>query len=139
VQTASEAPRAAAEVIGELRRTLSDSLVRDNTALDERNRLMATLGSLLDAVNHASTEQRAAIDALVNTTTEVLERAGTRFAERVEAESRTLQAVADQVTGGAAYYVAQAREIVDLTLGSQQQIFQDLQRLAKAPVEADAA
>jgi hypothetical protein len=185
VQTASEAPRAAAEVIGELRRTLSDSLVRDNTALDERNRLMATLGSLLDAVNHASTEQRAAIDALVNTTTEVLERAGTRFAERVEAESRTLQAVADQVTGSAAevaslgegfglavdlfsrsseqltaqlqriegalghslarsdeqlaYYVAQAREIVDLTLGSQQQIFQDLQRLAKAPVEADAA
>ena len=52
-------------MIGELRQALGDSLVRDNAALDERNRLLATLGGLLDAVNHASTEQRAAIDALV--------------------------------------------------------------------------
>ena len=179
VQTASDAPRAAAAVMVELRQALSDSLVRDNAALDERNRLMGTLGGLLDAVNHASTEQRAAIDALVHATTEVLDRAGTRFAETVEAESHTLQAVAAQVTGSAAevaslgegfgvavqsfnsaseqltaqlqriegalshsmarsdeqlaYYVAQAREIVDLTLGSQKQIVEDLQQLAKVP------
>ncbi|KQV98388.1 DUF802 domain-containing protein [Rhizobacter sp. Root1221] len=185
VQAASEAPRAAAEVIGELRHALSDSLVRDNAALDERNRLMATLAGLLDAVNHASTEQRAAIDTLVNTTTDVLDRVGARFADTVAAESRTLQTVAAQVTGGAAevaslgegfglavqlfsrsseqmiaqleriesalghtmarsdeqlaYYVAQAREIVDLTLGSQKQIFEDLQQLTRVPVEADPA
>jgi hypothetical protein len=184
VQAASEAPRAAAEVIGELRTALSDSLVRDNAALDERNRLMSTLSGLLDAVNHASTEQRTAIDALVATTTDVLERAGTRFAESVEAESRALQAVSGQVTGSAAevanlgegfgvavqqfsrasedlmaqlqriegalshsmarsdeqlaYYVAQAREIVDLTLGSHQQIFEGLQSRAKA-AEAESA
>jgi len=184
VETASEAPRAAAEVIGELRRALSDSLVRDNAALDERNRLMATLGSLLDAVNYASTEQRAAIDALVHATTDVLDRTGTRFAETVAAESRTLQTVAAQVTGSAAevaslgegfgvgvqlfsraseqllaqlqrieaalghsmarsdeqlaYYVAQAREIIDLTLGSQKQIVEDLQQLARAPSGAPA-
>ncbi|MES1163288.1 MAG: hypothetical protein ABUL50_09530, partial [Rhizobacter sp.] len=30
-----------------------------------------------------------------------------------------------------AYYVAQAREIIDLTLGSQRQIVEDLQNLAK--------
>ena len=165
-------------------RDRSDSLVRDNAALDERNRLMATLSGLLDAVNHASTEQRAAIDALVATTTDVLERAGTRFAEIVETESRALQAVSEQVTGRAAevanlgegfgvavqqfsrasedlmaqlqriegalshtmarsdeqlaYYVAQAREIVDLTLGSHQQIFEGLQSRAKAP-EAESA
>jgi len=182
VQTASEAPRAAAEVIGELRRALSDSLVRDNAALDERVRLMGTLDSLLDAVNHASTEQRAAIDALVHATSEVLDRVGARFAETVESESRTLQTVAVQVTSSAAevaslgegfgvavqlfsgaseqlttqlqrietalghsmarsdeqlaYYVAQAREIIDLTLGSQKQIVEDLQQLAKAPAGA---
>jgi hypothetical protein len=185
VQTASEAPRAAAEVIGELRRALSDSLVRDNAMLDERNRLMGTLSGLLDAVNHASTEQRAAIDALVHTTTDVLDRVGGRFAETVEAESRTLQSVAAQVTGSAAevaslgegfglavqlfsraseqltaqlqrieaalghsmarsdeqlaYYVAQAREIIDLTLGSQKQIVEDLQQLARTPAGVDAA
>jgi len=44
-----------------------------------------------------------------------------------------------------AYYVAQAREIIDLTLGSQKQIVEDLQKLARvpantgAPAEADAA
>lgn len=182
VQTASEAPRAAAEVVGELRQALSDSLVRDNAALDERIRLMGTLDGLLDAVNHASTEQRAAIDALVHATTEVLDRVGARFAETVESESRTLQTVTAQVAGSAAevaslgegfgvavqlfsgaseqlmtqlqrietalshsmarsdeqlaYYVAQAREIVDLTLGSQKQIVEDLQQLAKAPADA---
>jgi hypothetical protein len=182
VQAASQAPRAAAEVIGELRQALSESLVRDNAALDERNRLMATLGSLLEAVNHASTEQRAAIDALVQATTEVLGRAGERFAETVDAESHTLRAVAEQVSGSAvevaslgegfgaavqlfshsseqlmaqlqrieaalghsmarsdeqlAYYVAQAREIVDLTLGSQKQFFDGLQQRAHAEAEA---
>jgi hypothetical protein len=38
-----------------------------------------------------------------------------------------------------AYYVAQAREIIDLTLGSQKQIVEDLQQLARAPAEAAAA
>ena len=177
VEAAAAAPRAAAQVIGELRSALSGSLLRDNAALDERNRLMATLGGLLDAVNHASTEQRGAIDALVHATTDVLDRVGARFAHTVEAESRTLQSVAAQVTGSAAevaslgegfglavqlfsraseqlmaqlqriesalghsmarsdeqlaYYVAQAREIIDLTLGSQKQIVDDLQQLAK--------
>jgi hypothetical protein len=70
--------------------------------LDERQHLLGTLGSLLDAVNHASTEQRSAIDALVQASTDVLDRVGTRFAQSVETESRTLQAVAAQVTGSAA-------------------------------------
>lgn len=189
VQSAAEAPRAAAEVIGELRGALSDSLVRDNAALEERNRLLATLSGLLDAVNHASTEQRAAIDALVSGTTDVIDRVGARFHETVAAESRTLEQVAAQVTVGAAevaslgegfgtavdlfsrsserlmaqlervegalgqslarsdeqlaYYVAQAREIVDLTLGSHQKIVDDLRRVGRAvhdaAAEADAA
>ena len=94
VQAAAAAPRAAAEVIGELRHALSASLVRDNAVLEERRHLLGTLGGLLDAVNHASTEQRSAIDALVQTTAGVLDRVGARFAQSVEAESRTLQAVA---------------------------------------------
>ncbi len=184
VQAAAAAPRAAAEVIGELRHALSASLVRDNAVLDERQHLLGTLGGLLDAVNHASSEQRCAIDALVQATSDVLDRVGARFAQSVEAESRTLQAVATQVTGSAAevaslaagfglavqtfsraseqlmaqlqriesalghsmarsdeqlaYYVAQAREIVDLTLGSQKQIVEDLQQLGQAAATAPA-
>ncbi|HLX02760.1 MAG TPA: DUF802 domain-containing protein, partial [Trinickia sp.] len=79
VQAASEAPRAAAEVVAELRQKLSESMARDTAMLAERARLLETLETLLDAVNHASTEQRSAVDALVATSADLLERVGTRF------------------------------------------------------------
>lgn len=182
LQAASEAPRAAAEVIVELRQKLSDSVARDNTLLDERARILGTLGSLLDTVQQAATEQRGAIDALVGSSAALLDRVGTRFGEQVDAQTDKLAAVAAQVTGSAvevaslgdafglavelfgqsndklvnqlqridsalgkslarsdeqlAYYVAQAREVIDLSLLSQKQIIEDLQRLSgkAAPV-----
>ncbi|CAE6761795.1 DUF802 domain-containing protein [Paraburkholderia nemoris] len=187
VQAASEAPKAAAEVVAELRQKLSDSMVRDTAMLDERSRLLATLETLLDAVNHASTEQRTAVDALVATSADLLDRVGTRFTDKVELETGKLGAVAAQVTGSAvevaslgeafgaavqvfgesnttlvahlqrieaaldkslarsdeqlAYYVAQAREVIDLSMMSQKQIVEDLQHLAgkRASVGAEAA
>ncbi|MGX7000133.1 DUF802 domain-containing protein [Caballeronia sp. KNU42] len=187
VQAASEAPKAAAEVVAELRQKLSDSMVRDTAMLEERSRLLATLETLLDAVNHASTEQRSAVDALVATSAGLLEHVGTQFADKVEAETAKLGAVAAQVTGSAvevaslgeafgmavqvfgdsneklvthlqriesaldkslarsdeqlAYYVAQAREVIDLSMMSQKQIVEDLQQLAgrRASAGAEAA
>jgi hypothetical protein len=176
VQAASEAPRAAAEVISELRRKLEDSMARDNTMLDERARILDTLGTLLEGVNRAAGEQRGAIDALVSSSAEVLERVGDRFQQRVRADAGALVDVAAQVAGGAAevaslgeafgfavqlfsesndklaahleridvslnaqmarsdeqlaYYVAQAREVIDLSILSQKQIIEELQRLA---------
>ncbi|AOJ98054.1 DUF802 domain-containing protein [Burkholderia vietnamiensis] len=176
VQAASEAPKAAADVVAELRQRLSDSMVRDTAMLDERSRLLATLETLLGAVNHASTEQRTAIDALVSTSADLLERVGARFNDAVDAETRKLDSVAAQVTAGAVevaslgdafgaavqvfgesndkllshlqrieaalekslarsdeqleYYVAQAREVIDLSMMSQKQIVEDLQQIA---------
>jgi hypothetical protein len=187
VQAASEAPKAAAEVVAELRQKLSESMARDTAMLEERSRLLATLETLLDAVNHASTEQRSAVDALVTTTADLLDRVGTQFADKVELETGKLGTVAAQVTGSAvevaslgdafgvavhvfgesndklvahlqrieaaldkslarsdeqlAYYVAQAREVIDLSMMSQKQIVEDLQRLAgqRASAGAEAA
>ncbi len=182
VQAASEAPRAAAEIISELRQKLSDSMARDNTMLDERARILETLGTLLDGVNQAAREQRGAIDSLVSTSADVLERVGARFGEQVSAEAGKLADVAAQVTGSAAevaslgeafgfavqlfsesndklgahleridgalgaqmsrsdeqlaYYVAQAREVIDLSILSQKQIIEELQRLAGRQAEA---
>ncbi|MCA3846539.1 MAG: DUF802 domain-containing protein [Burkholderia sp.] len=184
VQAASEAPKAAADVVAELRQRLSDSMVRDTATLEERSRLLATLETLLGAVNHASTEQRTAIDALVSTSADLLDRVGARFNDTVDAETRKLDSVAAQVTAGAVevaslgdafgtavqvfgesndkllthlqrieaalekslarsdeqleYYVAQAREVIDLSVMSQKQIVEDLQHLAgrRAPVGA---
>ncbi|CAN0627849.1 conserved membrane protein of unknown function [Burkholderia multivorans] len=184
VQAASEAPKAAAEVIAELRQRLSDSMVRDTAMLEERSRLLATLETLLDAVNHASSEQRGAIDALVATSADLLDRVGARFNDKVDAETEKLDAVAAQVTASAvevaslgdafglavqsfgqsndmlmtqlqrieaaldkslarsdeqlAYYVAQAREVIDLSMMSQKQIVEDLQQLADQRASAGA-
>ena len=90
MQTAAEAPRVAAEVMGQLRQQLSDSMARDNTLLDERSRIMGTLGSLLDTINLAATEQRGAIDALVASSAELMQRASTQFSAQIEAESGKL-------------------------------------------------
>jgi len=176
METAAEAPRAAAEVIGQLRQELSASMARDNALLEERSRIMETLGGLLDAINHASKEQRGAIDALVDSSANLLDRVGTQFAQRIEAESSRMVDVAAQITGGAvevaslgeafglavqlfsesneklmaalqriestlgksmtrsdeqlAYYVAQAREIIDLSILSQKRVVDDLQQYA---------
>ena len=185
VAAASEAPRAAADVIAELRQKLSDSMARDNTLLDERARMLDTLGTLLDGVNRAATEQRGAIDALVASSASMLERVGERFNQQIDAEAGKLAEVAAQVTGSAAdvaslgeafgaavqsfsessqqlgaqlqriegalsasmsrsdeqlaYYVAQAREVIDLSILSQKQIIDDLQRLShRAAAEATA-
>ena len=175
MHTAAEAPRVAAEVIGELREALSASIARDNAALDERNRIMETLRGLLDAINHASTEQRQAIDALVASSASALQRAAAGFEQRMDTEATRLADTAGEVAGGAvevaslaegfglavqlfsesndklmvslqriegalekamtrsdeqlAYYVAQARELIDLSLMSQQQIVGDLQQM----------
>lgn len=177
VDAASEAPKAAAEIVAELRQKLSDSMVRDTAMLDERSRLLATLETLLDAVNHASTEQRVAVDALVTTSADLLERVSTRFTDHIESETGKLEVVGAQVSASAAdvaslgeafgtgvqlfgqsnealmerlaviataldnslarsdeqlaYYVAQAREVVDLSMLSQKQIIEEMQQLAR--------
>ena len=182
VEAASEAPRAAAEVVAELRQQLSVSMARDNAMLEERSRLLETMGTLLDAVNHASTEQRAAIDARVAGSADVLERVGSRFTEQLDAETSRMNDAAAQLTGSAAevaslgeafgeavqlfshsndklmaqlqriegalgkslarsdeqlaYYVAQAREVIDLSIMSQKQIVEDLQQFAGRPALA---
>lgn len=175
IETASEAPRAAAEVIGKLRQEVSSSVARDNELLQERSRIMETLSGLLDSINHASVEQRAVIDALVASSAVALGQAGSQFAEKVGAEADKLADIAANVTGSAvevsalsesfgfavqsfndaneklianlqriesamdksmarsdeqlAYYVAQAREIIDLSVMSQKQVFEGLRQL----------
>jgi hypothetical protein len=90
IETASVAPQAAADVIGQLRQEISVSVARDNALLDERTRILATLSELLDAINHASTEQRGVIDALVSSSTATLNQASSQFIDHVSKESSKL-------------------------------------------------
>jgi hypothetical protein len=174
IETASEAPKAAAEVMGQMRQEISISVARDNALLDERTRILGTLSTLLDAINLASGQQRGVIDTLVNTSQETLGRATEQFQAHVATETDKLGGIADQVRASAAdvaslgetlgfvvrsfsdtnnklmdhlqriehalaqsmtrsdeqlaYYVAQARELIELSVGSQKDVLDALQQ-----------
>ncbi|HEY9571940.1 MAG TPA: hypothetical protein VIR76_02320, partial [Pusillimonas sp.] len=176
VQAASEAPKAAADLVTEVRQVFSESMARDNAMLEERKRLLETVEALLTAVNHASSEQRAAVDSMIEGSADMLDRVGTRFTEKIQTETGRLTDISAQVTGGAievaslseafgtavqlfsqsntalmeqlqgieatlsksiarsdeqlAYYVAQAKEVIDLSVMSQKQIIEELQHMA---------
>ena len=187
IHTAAEAPRAAAEVISQLRQEITNSAARDNDLLEERSRILETLNSLLASIRHASVEQREVIDALVASSAVALQQAGSDFSDKLGAEASKLADVAAQVSGSAvevsslsdafgfavrsfaeandklignlqriegamdksllrsdeqlAYYVAQAREIIDLSISSQKQVMDELRRLplAQAPQAEEIA
>lgn len=178
LETAAEAPKAAAEVIAQLRWETTQLSERDNLALQERTTLMNNIGTLLQTVQQATGEQRAAIESLVSSASAVLDQVGRQFADTVGAQAHRAEDVAAQVSGSAielaslgeafghgvqlfaatnekligslqrieeavgqsmvrsdeqlAYYVAQAREVIDLSISSQQGIVDDLHRLRTA-------
>lgn len=179
VATASEAPRAAAEVIARLREEMSTLAERDNAALAERERLMARLDTLLGGVREATESQRAAVEQLVGSAAQVFEQIGRRFAETVGTQAeraerlgarmdaavadlaalgeslrtsvaefgaantrladglaRVEQAIAESLARSdeqLAYYVAQAREVIDLSITAQQGVLEDLRELRRQP------
>ncbi|WP_137892767.1 DUF802 domain-containing protein [Ramlibacter sp. 2FC] len=175
LQTAAEVPQAAAEVIAQLRGEMTRLTERDNLALEERQALMERIGALLQTLNQASAEQRAAIESLVASATTVLDQAGSQLSQTLDAQAGRAADMAAHVAGSAvelsslgesfghgvqlfsagneklveslqrvensidrsmarsdeqlAYYVAQARELIDLSIASQQGIVEDLRRL----------
>ena len=186
IQTASETPRAAAEVIGQLRHEISNNIERDNSLLEERGRLMAELTTLSQALENASAGQREAIEGLVTSSSEMLQSVGAQFTDQVGAELSKMSDVADTFAGSASqmsslgdafglaiqlfnesnsslidnlsrieaamdnstarsdeqmgYYVAQAREIIDQSMLSQRELFEEMRQLGEAreltPAEA---
>jgi hypothetical protein len=175
LQTASDVPQAAAEVITQLRQEMAHLSERDNIALAERTTMAEQVATLLHSVNETAVQQRAAIDALVRSAAQVLEQAGQQFVQSLGAQSGKVDEVAAHVVASAvelaslgesfshgvglfsasneklmeslhgiegaisqsmsrsdeqlAYYVAQAREVIDLSISAQQGIVQDLRRL----------
>jgi hypothetical protein len=143
MQVASEAPRAAAEVVAELRQTHSEGMVRDNATLEERSRTLGALRHVLDAVD-AQTGKMATVTAQITGSAVEVASLGESFGlavqlfsesnrqlgtqlERIEVALGKSAARSDEQL---AYYVAQAREVIDLSILSQKQIVEDLQRLS---------
>ena len=184
MQTASEVPQAAAQVIAQLRQEMAQLTEQGNVALQERNGLVEKITTLLQGLNQASSEQREAIESLVTSATQVLDQASSQFAQALQAQAGQSADVAAHLTGSAvelsslgesfghgvqlfsasndklldslariegsikqstarsdeqlAYYVAQAREVIDLSISSQQGIVEDLRRLHREAADVRA-
>ncbi|HYF44182.1 MAG TPA: hypothetical protein VEA35_17280 [Ramlibacter sp.] len=157
LQTAAEVPQAAAGVIGQLREEMSRVAERDNLALQERTVLLERLGALVASLEQAAGEQKAAVASMVGSASSMLDQAaaqvavgaselsavGQSFGESVrlfsashEKLSETLQRVEASLVKSTArsdeqlaYYVAQAREVIDLSLASQEGLIESLRQL----------
>jgi hypothetical protein len=177
IETASETPRAAAEVIGHLKREISNNIERDNQLLEERAQIMKDLKTLSGSLFEASTSQAEVVEKLVNTSTRMLEDVSEQFSGHVQGGVEKIAAISDSFALSAtemsslgeafnlavqlfndsnqqlienlnriegamsqtsersdeqlAYYVAQAREVIDHSIQSQSQLFEKLSQLSQ--------
>ncbi len=173
METASDAPKAAAEVIAQLRGEISKNIERDNALLDERQQTLSQMEKLSASLEENARLQREAVEAMLQGSTENLSALANKFEERVAQESSTLgehvanfsastaelSTLGEVFTGAVhqfgeansqliarleqienvltsagqrsdeqmAYYIAQAREIIDHNLLTQQELLERLQ------------
>ncbi len=175
IETASQAPRAAAEVIEHLRGEISKNIERDNGLLSERRDVLVELNTLSESIQQTAEGQQKAIETLVSQSTDKLDDIGNQFNQQVSEESSKLSDMVALFAGSSAelsslgeafgvavelfrdsnnsmldnlnriesslneagsrgdeqlaYYVAQAREIIDQSVASQQQMLDGLRQL----------
>lgn len=176
IQTASETPRAAAEVIAQLRAEVGNNIERDNQLLVERKGVMEELTALAGSLERSTSAQQEAVETLVSSAATTLQEVSAGFGDHVMAEVSNISGASAYVAGSAtelaslgeafglavqlfnnsnetmiehlsrvgesmdrssarsdeqmAYYVAQAREIIDQSMLSQREIVEDLRRLS---------
>ena len=176
IEIASETPRAAAEVIGQLRQEISNNIERDNKLLEERTQLLSKLDAASETYIQTSADQRDAIEKLVEFSAQRLNGISEQFSSNVVNEIDKVSELTDHFSVSAAeiaslgeaftlavglfnesnsklidslgqiehslkdsntrsneqlgYYVAQAREVIDYSVLSQKEIFDELRQLS---------
>jgi hypothetical protein len=175
IELASETPRAAAEVIDQLRQEISNNIERDNSLLDERRILIEKLDIASESFSDSSTKQLVSIEKLVDSSADVLQGISDQFTSNVVTEISKVSEVADHFAVSAVeisslgeaftlavnlfnesnnklmeslnhieqsleksnnrsdeqlgFYVAQAREVIDYSVLTQKEIFDEIRQL----------
>jgi hypothetical protein len=183
IESASETPRIAAEIMSKLRAEMNENSERDNSLLDERRELMTQLNGLSDSLQRSTLGQREAVESILANSSGLLADISQRFGDSVEKQSSKLSDIVAHFEGGSAelaslgdafasavsqfsdangglietllkveaglqgsgersdeqmaYYVAQAREIIDHNMLSHQEIITQLQTLSSRAVIAE--
>lgn len=102
IATASETPKAAAEVIGKLREEISNNTERDNQLLEERQHILQDLSKLSSSLQASASDQQSAIQSLVSSSSEVLAGVSENFREQLHAEADKLSDITANAAGSAA-------------------------------------
>jgi hypothetical protein len=176
IESASETPRIAAEIMSKLREEMNENIERDNSLLDERRELMTQLSGLSESLQTSALGQREAVESILANSSGLLADISQRFSDSVEKQSSKLSDIVVHFEGGStelaslgdafasavsdfsdanggliatllkveaglqgsgersdeqmAYYVAQAREIIDHNMLSHQEIITQLKTLS---------
>lgn len=148
IETASETPRAAAEVIGQLREELTRSLSRDNALLEEREQLLQSLQNLStrltdqveSEVNRiaqvselfaGSATEMASLGEAFGYAMNLYHESNDRLAGTLERIEQALSNATQRSDEQLGYYVAQAREVIDHSVHSQKEIFEEIRQLGQ--------
>ena len=153
LQTAHDVPQAAAGVILELRQEMHHLAERNNAALEERAALLSQIGTLLQTMDQAArqftdtlgvqTHQVADVATHVASSAAELAGLGEAFGHGVQlfnTSNEKLIGSLQRIEGALgqsmarsdeqlAYYVAQAREVIDLSITAQQGMLEDWRQL----------
>ncbi|WP_100638374.1 DUF802 domain-containing protein [Marinobacter salexigens] len=185
IETASETPKAAAQVISQLQSEMTRNSERENQLLEERQRLVQELDSLLESQRSNADSQRQAVDSLISGAGETLTGISERFNTLIQEQSQQLGKLGEDITGSSqevgalsesflaavemfsasntqlqesltniqkaldgagtrhdeqlAYYVAQAREVIDLSVSSQKDVIDAASALIANHAETSGA
>jgi hypothetical protein len=135
IETASETPRAAAEVISKLREEVSNNIERDNSFLDERRRIMTDLDQLSNSLSASSGEQRTAVEQLVVSSTKLLGDISAKFDAHIGVEVSKLSDIAADFSGSALDIASMGdgfKLAVTLFNDSNSQLIENLNRIEVA-------
>lgn len=183
---ASETPKAATEVIGQLRQELTNNVERDKTLLEERQQLIEQLDSISQANAASARQQHETMNQLIQDSSALLAQVGADFNQHISTELAKLGSVTEHFEASAlnmeslgeafatavaqysqsneqlvqqlnrieqsmdaagnrsdqqmSYYVAQAREIIDQSLLSQRELFDEMRQINSGePEQSDAS
>ena len=99
IETASETPKAAAEVISQLRLEISNNIERDNQLLEERREIMQQLNTLAGSLQQSSTDQAEVLQLLVESSSETLTELSSKFSDKVDSETSKIAEIVAQFSG----------------------------------------
>ncbi|RJP83920.1 MAG: hypothetical protein C4518_20625 [Desulfobacteraceae bacterium] len=144
IQTAEEAPRAAADVISQLGREASKRAEQDTRQLEEQRRIITGIDALSRSLAQTSADQHAAIEALVHQSKGMLENVASQFTDRMGAEATRFSGVVENFAASAVEMASLGDAFsmaVTLFNESNEQLIQNLSRveesLEKAAIRND--